>query len=98
MKAAHITELRTAVGAVRSLAGLSSYSYTHSSISAGDTVYKEDVSDLRTALNQALSTLGVRSSTYVDDPLTGSSSGTLIRGVHITQLRQCATSGSSCHK
>ena len=98
MKAAHINELRTAINAVRSLAGQSAASYTHSSIAAGDTIYKEDVSELRTKLDEALAALGLRASTWVDAALAGGSSGTMIRGIHITQARQCATTGSSCYK
>lgn len=98
VKAAHITELRTAVNAVRSLAGLGNATWTHASIAAGNTIYKEDVSDLRTKLNDALTVLGVRTVTYVDDPLAGSPNGTLIRGAQIKQIRQCTTSGGSCYK
>ena len=98
MKAAHITELRTAVNAVRSLAGLGNATWTHPGLATGDVIYKEDVSDLRTKLNEALTTLGLRISTYIDDPMTGGSNGTLIRGIQIKQLRQCTTSGGSCYK
>ena len=46
VKAVHITELRTAVNAVRSLAGQSSYSWTYS-VSSGSSIHVEDVRDLR---------------------------------------------------
>ena len=53
-KAAHITELRTAVDAVRALAGLGPGSYTDPTITGGSrmptTTY---ITDLRTALNAA---------------------------------------------
>ena len=52
IKAAHITELRTAINAVRSLAGQSAASYTHSSLTTGDVVYADDVRELRTKLGQ----------------------------------------------
>ncbi len=93
MKAAHIVELRTAINAVRSLAGLLAATWTHATISVGDTIYKEDVSDLRTNLDEALRALGIQTSAYDDSTLAGAPSGTLIKGVHIRQLRIRATSG-----
>lgn len=99
MKAAHIIELRTAVNAVRSLAGLPAATWTHQTLTPFVTdIRKEDVNELRTKLNEALTALGVRTSDWIDHPLAGAPNGTLIRGVQITQLRQCATNGSSCYK
>jgi RHS repeat-associated protein len=97
MKAAHITELRTAVNAVRSLAALSPATWTHPTLTPHVTeISKDDVNELRMRLDEALVVLGVRTSLWIDHPLAGAPNGTLIRGVHITQLRQCSTSGSSC--
>jgi len=99
MKAAHITELRTAVNAVRSLAGLPAATWTHSTLTPSVTlISKDDVNELRTKLDEALTALGVRTSTWIDHPLAGTPNGTLIRGVQVTQLRQCTTVGSSCYK
>ena len=99
MKAAHITELRAAVNAVRSLAGLPAATWAHPTLTPSVTeISKEDVNELRTKLDEALTALGVRTSNWIDHPLAGAPNGTLIRGVQITQLRQCATNGSSCYK
>jgi RHS repeat-associated protein len=99
MKAAHITELRSAVNAVRSLAGLPAATWAHPTLTPSVTeISKNDVNELRTKLDEALTALGVRTSNWIDHPLAGAPNGTLIRGVQITQLRQCATNGSSCYK
>lgn len=99
MKAAHITELRSAVNTVRSLAGLSAATWTHPTLTPSvSLISKDDVNELRTKLDEALTALGVHTSTWIDHPLAGAPNGTLIRGVQVTQLRQCATSGSSCYK
>jgi RHS repeat-associated protein len=99
MKAAHITELRTAVNSVRSLAGLPAATWTHSTLTPSVTeISKDDVNELRTKLDEALTALGVRTSNWIDHPLAGAPNGTLIRGVQVTQLRQCATNGNSCYK
>jgi hypothetical protein len=84
--------------AVRILAGIGVASWPHPNLAAGDPISKDDVNELRTKLNEALTALGLRTSTYIDHPLAGAPSGTLIRVVQIRQLRQCTTSGSSCYK
>ncbi|HKP37794.1 MAG TPA: RHS repeat-associated core domain-containing protein, partial [Pyrinomonadaceae bacterium] len=94
MKKEHITELRTAIDAVRSLAGQSAASYTHTTLNAGDTIYKEDVSELRTKLDEALTALGITTLGYTDTTLAGAPSGTTIRAVHIRELRTRSTSGA----
>jgi len=98
VKAAHVTELRSAVNAVRSLAGLGAATWTHTTVSTGDPISKDDVNELRTKLNDALAALNLRLPTYIDHPLAGAPDGTSIRVVQIRQLRQCTTAGSSCYK
>jgi len=83
VKAAHVTELRTAINTVRSAAGLSSASWTHSSLS-GAVIYAVDVSEMRTALDAALSALSITTSSYTDSSLSGVS----IKKAHIEELRQ----------
>jgi len=95
MKAAHITELRTAVNALRSLAGLSAATWTHPSIATGDTIYKDDVQDLRDRLNDALIVLGIQTSVYTDPTVAGAPNGTLIKAANIRELRERTTSGVS---
>ena len=93
-KVAHITELRSAVNAVRSLAGLSAATWTNPSlVPQSNLISKEDVRDLRDRLDEALTVLGVQISAYSDSPLVGAPTGTLIKGVHIRQLRERATKG-----
>jgi RHS repeat-associated protein len=95
VKAAHITELRTAVNAVRSLAGLAAAQWTNQTLTATVTVISaDDVRDLRLKLDEALTALGIQTSTYDDQTLAGAPNGTVIKKIHITQLRQRSTSGT----
>jgi RHS repeat-associated protein len=95
VKAAHITELRTAVNAARSLAGLAAAQWTNQTLTATVSVISaDDVRDLRTKLDEALTALGIQTSNYDDQTLAGSPNGTLIKKIHITQLRQRSTSGT----
>ena len=98
IKAAHITELRTAINAVRTLAGQSSASWTHSGLAAGDYIYADDVRDLRSALNYALGTLNIQTSNYTDNTIVSFAddpmNATTIKAVHIREVRQRSTSGA----
>ena len=95
IKAVHITELRTAVNAVRSLAGLSSATWTNPTLTAQSSVISaDDVRDLRTKLDEALTTLAIQISSYTDATLATGENGTIVKRVHITELRQRATSGT----
>lgn len=101
IKAAHITELRSAVNAVRSLAGLSAATWTNATLTSGVTAIKaDDVRDLRTKLDEALTALGIQTSPYTDATLATGQNGTLVKRAHIAELRQRITSGSggSCYK
>ena len=98
IRAAHITQLRSAINAVRSLAALSAATWTNSNLAVGDHISKDDVNELRTKLDDALTTLALRPPTYIDQPLLGAPNGTLVRAVQIRQLRECSTGGSSCYK
>jgi hypothetical protein len=89
IKTAHITELRTAVDAVRKLANggvANPGSYTDPNLTAGTTAIKKvHITDLRTALDAARSTLGLSALSYTDSSITVNS--TAIKAVHITELR-----------
>lgn len=89
-RAVHITQLRSAVNAVRSLAGLSSASWS-TTVTAGGTISKDDIKDLRDRLNDAYTALAIPLPTYTDGTLVGAPNGTLIKGVHIRELRQNVT-------
>ncbi len=96
-KAAHITELRTAVNAVRSLAGLAAV--TTPNPAAGGVIGVNNVRDLRTKLGEALTALGITLPSYTDPNLKGYleppvGDGTPIKAAHIRELRQAATHGT----
>jgi hypothetical protein len=84
VKATHVTQLRTAVNAVRALASLGAGSYTDPTITAGATQIKvEHVTDLRTALNAARSALSLTAITYGETVTTS----TTVKASHLTELR-----------
>ena len=82
---AHVTELRTAVNAVRALASLSAGSYTDPTLTAGTTVIKAaHINDLRTALNAARSNLTLSAISYSE---TVTATVTTVKATHVTELR-----------
>lgn len=83
-RVAHITELRTAVNAVRTLAGLIPSSFTDQSLSPGMTIRRLHVTELRAALDAARSVLNLPAMNYTDSTIT---TATTIKAAHITQLR-----------
>ncbi|MGZ7040798.1 MAG: hypothetical protein ACXVH7_03295, partial [Thermoanaerobaculia bacterium] len=86
VKAVHLTQLRTAVNAVRQLAGLAAPSYTDPAITAGVTIVKAaHVTELRTALNAARSALSLPPISYSHPTLTVRV--TLISATDINELR-----------
>jgi hypothetical protein len=85
IKAAHVNELRTAVNAVRALAGLPAYPFTDPSLAPGATVSRLHIADLRAALDPARSTLGLLAASYEDPTLTAGA--TVVRAVHVSDLR-----------
>jgi Divergent InlB B-repeat domain len=82
VKAVHLSQLRTAVNAVRLLAGLPAASFTDAA-TAGTPIQAMHVTELRSALDAALGTLGLSTSGYTDAPL----SGVDIKAVHFQELR-----------
>ena len=80
----HITQLRTAVNAVRTLAGLGAGTYTDPGITAGNTVRAVHITDLRTAIDAARSALSLTAISY-GEGITAQS--TVIRASHQTELR-----------
>jgi hypothetical protein len=79
IKAVHITQLRTAVNAMRSAAGLTPLA-ADGTIGAGQRVRASHVTALRTGLDEARASLGLPPVTY-SGPLT------VIRAAHVTELR-----------
>ena len=81
--AMHVTELRTAVNAVRAAAGLSAASWTNEPLSNA-WIRAIDITELRSRLNEALTILGVVPPSYTDAQLVG----VTVKAVHFDQLRQ----------
>jgi hypothetical protein len=83
IKAAHINELRTAVRAVQTLAGQTPTSF--GTATAGvTTVLKNDVTDLRAALDSARSVLVLPAVPYAETITAGS---TTVKASHFNELR-----------
>ncbi|HEX7315548.1 MAG TPA: carbohydrate-binding protein [Pyrinomonadaceae bacterium] len=83
VKAAHFYELRTAVGAVRTNAGLSAASWTDATL-AGVRIKAVHVEELRARIDEARTSLGLSASAYTDASLPGVS----VKKVHVDELRQ----------
>ncbi len=86
VKAAHFTELRTAVDAVRTLAGMGGGSYTDPTLTAGVTLVKAaHLTDLRTALDAARSALLLPAVSYTRPSIVAGT--TTIAAADINDLR-----------
>jgi hypothetical protein len=83
VKAEHITQLRTAVNAVRALAGLGSVSFTDPTLSSAIFIKAAHVTDLRVALDPARAGLGLPTMSYTDSPLAG----VAVKATHLQELR-----------
>ncbi len=86
VKAIHITELRTAVSAVRVLAGLAPFPFTDGSVVAATTpIKKVHIDELRSALSEARTFLVLPGLTFTDPALTVNV--TTIKAAHVQELR-----------
>jgi hypothetical protein len=85
IKAAHLTELRTAVNLVRALAGLGAVSFTEGTPAAGGIIRATHITDLRPAVAAARSGLGLPGIVFADpSPTPGEA---LVRAIHVNELR-----------
>jgi hypothetical protein len=85
-KAVHLSELRQAVAAMRTAAGLGVFTWTDDPIVAQSTLIKAaHVSELRTALAEARDMLGLSPMTLTDGTLTPATS--VVKAVHVQELR-----------
>jgi hypothetical protein len=80
VQSAHVTQLRTAVNAMRAAAGLTAQAFT-----AGSAIQAVHVEELRTALDEARAGIGVAALTYTDAALV--SGTTKVKAVHFGELR-----------
>ena len=83
IKAAHLTELRTAINEARAARNLGPYAFTDASL-LGTFVRALHIAELRTALDQAYLAAGLAPPTYTDQPL---GAGMPIKAAHLAELR-----------
>lgn len=83
VKAAHLSELRSAVGAVRATAGLAAATWTDAAL-AGVRIKAAHVEELRARVDEARAALGLSVPSYTDGPLAG----VVVKKVHVEELRQ----------
>jgi hypothetical protein len=82
VKAVHLTQLRTAVNAVRVAAGLAPAAWTDPTITNTTRIKAAHINELRNALTPALANLG-KTAAYTD----ALASGSRIKAVHFQELR-----------
>jgi hypothetical protein len=85
VKAIHITELRQAVNAMRTAAGLGASSFTDPTLTGGVLVKAVHLQELRAALNPARTALGLSASSFTDPTLTPQT--TVVKAAHVQELR-----------
>ena len=85
IKAVHLSQLRSAVNAVRSVAGLSAATFTDPGMTAGLTVKAVHFAELRSALAAARTTLSLSAVSFTDASLVAGS--TVVKAAHINELR-----------
>jgi hypothetical protein len=90
IRAVHMTELRQTINSVRRAVALPDATWTDPNL-AGATVRGIHLQEMRASLDQAFAALGASAPTYTDPTIT--SGGTLIKKVHIEELRGYAASG-----
>ena len=71
-KAVHITQLQTAVNAMRAAAGLAAIQFTDISQAQNRTIRAAHVNELRTALDAARARIGLPTIFYTDGTITAS--------------------------
>lgn len=85
VKAAHVLQLRSAVNALRSAAGLTAATFTDPTLSSSLRVKAVHLQELRNALHPARAALGLAALTYTDPTLTAGT--TRIKAAHVQELR-----------
>jgi hypothetical protein len=104
VKAIHITQLRSAVDAVRSAAGLGAGNYSDTTLQAHDATHRGTlikavhIQDLRNSLGSALAALRLAAPQFTDptlQPHDATHRGTTIRKVHADELRNVIWCGAT---
>lgn len=85
MKVAHINDARQAVNSMRILAGLGSGTFTDPVLSSSIPIAAVHLSELRTQLNTARTTLGFTPASFPSDAAI--TSGLTIKEAHVTEIR-----------
>ena len=85
IRGVHFAELRTAVAAVRSLAGLTPFAFTDPTLDHSVPVKAIHMMELRSALDAARSALGMPPLAYTDANIVAGQ--TILKSVHIVELR-----------
>jgi hypothetical protein len=85
VKAVHFTQLRTAVNAVRALAGLAAGVYTDPSLTSGTRVKRLHVTEPRAALDAARAALALAALSYTDGTI--SAGITRVKQLHVDEIR-----------
>ncbi len=85
IKAAHVSELRQAVNAMRATAGLGAVSFNDPVLTGSVLVKAAHFEELRTALSQARAALALSVIGYTDATLVPGA--TVVRAVHVQELR-----------
>ncbi len=95
VKKQHFYDIRTAINAVRLVAGLAQASWVPRADLTGQQILANDVQEMRTKLTEALTVLEVPILSYQDATLQTGTNGTQIKAIHIDQLQVRSTRGSS---
>ena len=83
VKGAHVTQLRSAVNALRGVAGLSAFSFTDLSLTSATPVRALHVTQLRTALSQACSALALSAPSFTGTVVAG----TVVDAMDVQEIR-----------
>ncbi|MDP9192749.1 MAG: hypothetical protein M3P06_13695 [Acidobacteriota bacterium] len=85
IKAAHVTELRTAVNSIRACALLSPLSFTDTPLTTATLIQKTHIDELRSGLTAARTSLGLPALVFTDPTLVIGS--TSVKRLHVTDVR-----------
>jgi hypothetical protein len=85
VKAVHLTQIRQAINALRTTAGLTAAAFTDPVLNSSIRVKAAHVQELRTALTAARTALGLSTINYTDPTLVAGT--TKVRALHIQELR-----------